>query len=595
MSHVHERPSRAARGAAPMTLPPISLILLALTLLALILLLVGAPAMARASDGGAIWQFAPAEAPPPPSGAAPSPFPTALGKVGDISFWSPNRGVLITAGNALVEPGLYAYDGVSWHQLSTKCGATDGRIAWAGENEFWTVSDQRPGQDLGGGGGYRELWDVSLCHFVDGQIAASYALPLGQPDSYQPMDAAVCDGPDNCWFGGELGEPGAFHLHWNGSSLSVVYNPQGGGVAAIAVDGAQIFESVGIGSGGGESTTNPVVLHTIVASDPSDYFHDVFPTEASCTSYCPTLPDYGTDGSGQAIAPATLAGFALSSDWSPSGDGPPSPQLWAVAGPNPRADAHPIVLRYSDEEWTQVVPNLATFEPGEDPLDVAADPGEQAAWVTLAGGEGGVADVDLLASADGGATWSISERDALGPEQGVGPRGEAGPIACPAAHECWLATTEGWLFHLTVPGTQLAKDTDLFFDGEDGVITYRPPDAGVQETIPFQAPESESLASLLAPEAATSTTAAGEQPVQITPAKPALVQHAHTHLLRGDVLELTFALAGAAHVQLLASRHGKVVARTRRESLRKGSHTLKLKLNPRCWPTKLDLKASAIG
>jgi hypothetical protein len=73
------------------------------------------------------------------------------------------------------------------------------------------------------------------------------------------------------------------------------------------------------------------------------------------------------------------------------------------------------------------------------------------------------------------------------------------------------------------------------------------------------------------------------------------VQHAHTHLLRGDVLELTFKLTAAAHVQLLASRHGKVVARTRRESLRKGSHTLKLKLNPHSWPTKLALNATAIG
>ena len=114
--------------------------------LALALPLAGAPGIARASDDGASWQFAPAEAPPPPPGAEPSPFPTALGDVGDIAFWAPNRGLLITAGNAFVPAGLYAYDGVSWHQLSNVCGASDGRVAWAGPDEFWTISDQRPGQ-----------------------------------------------------------------------------------------------------------------------------------------------------------------------------------------------------------------------------------------------------------------------------------------------------------------------------------------------------------------------------------------------------------------------------------------------------------------
>jgi hypothetical protein len=568
----------------------------------LALLLLAVPAAARASDDGATWQFTPAEAPPPPSGAAPSEFPAAVGDVGDIKFWSPNRGVLITAGNGLVSPGVYAYDGVSWHQLSTVCGATTGKIAWAGPDEFWTVSDQRPGQALPAGD-EGALADVSLCHFVNGQIAASYALPLDQPNSYLPMNSAACDGPNNCWFGGGFGsEPdsGAFHLYWNGSALSVVYSTQNHGVSAIAVDGAQIYESVGIAPGesySGESTSNPAVLHTIVASDPSDIFHDVFPTEGSCSGFCPTLPEYGSEG-GNPVAPYTLGGFALSSDWSPSGDGPATPQLLAVAGPDGIAapsgegEAHPVVLRYIDKEWTQIVPNLANFEAGEDPVGVAADPGEAGAWITLYSNSG-VADLVRLSSADGGSTWSASETAALGPEQNVGPRGNAGPIACPAPHECWLATDQGWLFHLT-NGTHLAKDTDPFFDGEDGVITYRPPDPGVQETPPLQPPEDDSLSSLLPPEISSNTPSTPERPVLSTPGK-ALVEHARSKLLHGDVLALTFTLTAAAHVQLLADRHGKVVARTRRESLHKGSHTLKLKLNPRKWPTKLDLKATAAG
>lgn len=568
---------------------------------ALALLLTLVPGAARASDEGASWQFAPAEAPPPPAEVEPSPFPAALGDVGDISFWAPNRGLLITAGNAFVPAGLYAYDGVSWHQLSTVCGATDGRIAWAGPDEFWTISDQRPGQISANGAKPVNDEDVSLCHFLNGQVVGSYALPVEQPNSYRPMDAAACDGPDDCWFGGQLGETqdsGAFHLYWNGSTLSVVYSPRDHAIASMAVDQGEIYESVQLAPGdsyGSESVTTPPLLHTIITSDPSEVFHAKFPIEAGCAGFCSTLPDYGTNASNQPVAPDTLAGLSLSSDWSPSGEGPTAPQLWAVAGPdrtNPSAgqgDAHPVALRYSNEEWTQIVPNLASFEAGEDPIGVAADPGEQAAWVTIASADG-AAHVDLLSST-GGDEWSVSEHVELGPEQGVGPRGEAGPVACPSAHECWLATSKGWLFHLT-DGTQLASDDDPFFDGRDGVITYRPPDNGVPEVLPDEAPEDDSLANqqpappVVAP--ATSTTPGVKET-----AKKALVSRVRTRLLKGDVLELTFTLSGRAHVQLLASRHGRVVARSRRETLRRGGHTLKLVLNPKRWPTKLDLHATA--
>lgn len=572
----------------------------------LVLALAWAPAGARASDEGASWRFAPAEAPLPPPGVEPSKFPAALGKVGDIAFWSPNRGVLITAGNDFVSAGVYAYDGVSWHQLSTVCGGHDGRIAWAGPDEFWTISDQRPGQVIAGGEEGSRLWDVSLCHFAAGQVVGSYAMPLEQPDSYRPMDAAACAGPEDCWFGGELGEgedSGAFHLYWNGSALSVVYSPQDHAIASMTADRGQLYESVQLAPGdsyGSESTTNPPLLHTIVPSDPSEVFHSLFPENIqnpSCGAFCPPLPEYGTSA-GEPVAPDTLAGLSLSSDWSPSGDGPASPQLWAIAGadsttpPAGQGRAHPIALRYSGEAWTQIVPNLATFAGGEEPDGIAADPGEQAAWVTIESGDQ-AAHVDLLSSADGGQSWAVSEHDELGPEQGVGSLGEAGPIACPGPHECWLATDQGWLFHLT-NGAQLAKDTDPFFDGADGVISYRPPDDGVPEVLPDQPTETEPVPNLLLQEGVSSTASASEKPVKTALAKPALVQNAHSRLLRGDVLELTFTLTGAAHVQLLASRHGKIVARTRRETLRKGRHALKLKLDPRRWPTKLDLNAAAV-
>ncbi len=563
----------------------------------------------------ATWQFAPAQAPPPPAGAQPSPFPAALGKVGDIAFWSPNRGVLVTAGNGLVSPGVYAYDGVSWHQLSTVCGGHEGRIAWAGPDEFWTISDQRPGQVIAGGEEGSLLWDVSLCHFDAGQVVGSYAMPLDQPDSYRPMDAAACDGPDDCWFGGQLGEAadgGAFHLYWNGSVLSTVYSPQDHAVAAMALDRGQIYESVQLAPGesyGSESATNPPLLHTIVASDPSSFFHSLFPEDTqnpSCGEFCPPLPEYGTAAGGQAVAPDTLAGLSLSSDWSPSGQGPADPQLWAIAGadstapPAGQGRAHPVALRYSDEAWTQVVPDLASFPAGEEPDGVAAVPGQPAAWVTMQSDDG-AAHVDLLSSSDGGKSWEVAQHDELGPEQQAGSRGEAGPIACPAENECWLATSEGWLFHLT-DGAQLSQDTDPFFDGADGVIAYRPPDNGVPEVLPFQAPEDDSLANQQPPVETLAPPPPSEaKKGKAKKAKP-LVEHVHSRVLRGrarsgdlaaggDVLELSFTLTAKARVELVARRDGHVLAHTPREMLRKGSHTLSLALDPQLWPTKLNLQA----
>src|ERR1700744_3218462 len=71
--------------------------------------------------------------------------PTPIGEVGAMSFWAPNRGVLITAGNKAMPAGVYAYDGTGWHLYSTVCGGHEGNLAWAGPDEFWTGSDYASG------------------------------------------------------------------------------------------------------------------------------------------------------------------------------------------------------------------------------------------------------------------------------------------------------------------------------------------------------------------------------------------------------------------------------------------------------------------
>ena len=143
----------------------------------------------------------------------------SLGEVGDIAFWSPDRGVLISGGVGGMPAGVYAYDGVEWHLYSTVCGGHSGSIAWEGPESFWTVSDQPVGQEgiLGGESSFRTRWNRSLCHFVGGKVVASYAEPLGAASSYPHLNAAACrPGFAECWFGGERlpgsVNVGAFHL-----------------------------------------------------------------------------------------------------------------------------------------------------------------------------------------------------------------------------------------------------------------------------------------------------------------------------------------------------------------------------------------------
>lgn len=557
------------------------------------------------------WQFEPALAPPPPAGAAPAPYRVALGAVGDIEFWAPNRGLLITAGTqeaggtGVVPKGVYAYDGVDWHQLSTVCGGSDGRIAWAGPEEFWTVADQRPGQVTGR---LTSLAGISLCRFQNGRVVASYAMPLNQPNSYQRMNAAVCRAADDCWFAGARPPApgrGGFHLHWDGSALTTVYSPQDHQITDMAVVGGQTFESVGFRSGDdleGVDRAHPPALHTVGAASSATPFRNVVPSDAACEGevVCPPLPDYGTGEAGRPVDPLTLDGFRLGSDWTLAGGLTAQPQLWAVADRS-TADgfapaegftvAHPIVLRFSGGRWTQVVPRTVALPAGSRPVRVAAEPGRAAAWVTLDGSDQTGRVVRITADGE------LGEVAELGPAQGVGDRGPARAIACPAADDCWVATDRGWLFHLT-DGTPRTRDASPSFAG---VIDYRPPDGGMPFAPPDDLPVDDSLAnqrpapSQRAPSGGgDQTNTGGGRRTAARRAKP-LVRGTSTKLLRGTTrLRMTFTLTARARVELVALRRGRVVARSGRRTLRAGRRSIVLRLDRRRWPTKLDLRARPV-
>jgi hypothetical protein len=570
------------------------------------------------AEVGAAWRFAPAEAPPPPPGVAAAPYPVAVGEVGQISFWAPNRGLLITGGTASeggpVPAGLYAYDGVSWHLLSEVCGGGKGRIAWAGPDDFWTISDQRSGQIVEGVAVGNELTTRSLCHFVNGQIVASYAEPLGQLNSYLKMNAAACTSPDNCWFGGAIGEPpnvGSFHLHWDGAQLTSVYDSSDHVVTGMtSFGGGQIFEGLSIGPEDSylpeEGPLSPPMFREIASEDSGAPCED--PSNISCKlvafseSAELNLPVYPGG-----VAPGDLVGFDLATDGSPLGSG--ATQLWAGADTSAGVSPADLTILHNNQgEWTQVLPPLdgngkASASPlGESllagsysyssptrfeepgPGAIAPVPGSDSAWLSLRDPEVSGATVALLQD-DG----QIKIEPIPNPEEPVGFRGTAGPITCPASEDCWMATSEGWLFHFSDATSSYPQDTDPAFAG---VITSRPPDDGLPPIYPDIPPADDSLANQqAAPIGALEHSPAPAKRKE--KAKP-LVLRVKSRFVHQRVLILSFTLTARARVRLLGRRGKRVVASTRLTSLHPGRHELSLTLDVKNWPTKFQFQAKPL-
>jgi hypothetical protein len=581
-----------------------------LLVLAATLLATGSAPAGRAAaqgledDGGASWRLEQPQPPAAPPGVQGSSTPIGLGRIGDIEFWAPDHGLLITAGNgSTIAPGLWAYDGAAWHQLSTVCGATDGRIAWAGPEEFWTVSDGRPGQ-ASVNGNIPPTIDNTLCHFSGGQVVGSYASPAFEADSYQPMHAAGCIVPppagvqSDCWFAGDpLPAPqvGAFHLYWDGSALRAEPNPQGHTVSDMRMFQGRLYESVRIRPSFNppEPSEEDQLTEPESALEPS-LLHEISPAgmQPTFVSLLPGVPGYGPE-----VFPSDLAPLRLSAD---------EEALWGAAGPLSEIDTPPgsamgevTVVRYAEGEWSQML-GAGTDPPEGNPLGrdvvngIAAEPGTESAWMALDSQEDAaqpsptaLATVARI-SADGTVSDvqelpTIQER-----EQGVGPKGAAAKIACPAVHECWLTTTQGWLFHLS-DGASLPRDEDPAFSK---LITYRPPDEGVPQVVP-DAPPADDSGLLGEPPPISSlvtTKAASEFRIAV-----ALLSGVHTRLLHGSSLELRFKLAVKARVRLVAERRKQVVASTPMRTLARGKHSLLLRLNPRRWPTKLSLQTHALA
>ncbi len=495
-----------------------------------------------------------------------------LGEVGGISFWSPNRGALITAGVGGMPAGVYVYDGVEWHLYSTVCGGHEGSIAWEGPDSFWTVSDQPLGQEGGAQGesASNDDWNRSLCHFEGGKVVASYAEPRSVPTSYLHLDAAACrPGAPECWFAGErlpgTLNTGAFHLVWNGASVGSfpsLSEPQSIGdpgrtVSDLAFAGGNLYESVTVAEEDGDVPGEgeaPSFFHLVDAASPQP-FTQLFAE--------PPLEYGGSIGS--ELGPFRFAAGAEG--------------LYAIAGAHEGGSATVTLVRIVGERVEQIPlqPNEA-FEPGDRVEAAAVEPGTGTIWVAYRhAAEGSVLPTRVVAvHVDGTVGASVA---LVGP--GGGSKGPGASIACPARGQCWVASQGGWLFHL---GPPLPRDED---PAMRGLITVRPSDNSTPALPPAELPEDDS--------GAEKETAV--PPVEILPELPPhrpktkrLISKVKNKLIDGTILQLSFKLFMPARIQLIAERQGKVVAKTPRLTLGKGPHRIRLRLDPKRWPTHLDFR-----
>lgn len=514
-----------------------------------------------------IWRL---EQPPPPAGA---PFKVPLGEPGDLEFWAPNRGLLTVNGNDTIPRGIYSWNGQGWHQLATVCGGPGdtARIAWAGPDEFWVVSE--PSLPRTGSG-------LALCRFKGGQVVGSWSSRVDAADPFRQMLSATCNGPSDCWFGGvgsqdPLGERvGAFHLHWNGATLDSVYGPQGRGVSDMQFHAGLLYESTLVGRSP-ENRTEPVEL-----GEPESV---------------PRLLHRFSGGTfvNDPFVPAPLDGdpldgtelLALDSDGT---------DLWAVgggaaSGPSAPADGAvaraPLVARLVGGSFEELAVSGPGFGATDRLGDVAAIPGTAEALATVVpfserhsiNSKATVARIGV--SGPGIAATSLTDL----PAAGAG-RGSAARIDCPAKNDCWMVTWAGWLFHYS-DGTALSPDTDPAFQG---TIEFRPNESA-EQFVPDRLPVDDSL--LFAPPPLPLTE---EKP---KPGKvkrlPPLLRKVKSQL-HGLRLTVSFTLTRRARVRLLAKREGRTVAETPSRVFAPGRRSVSLRLNRERYPTSLAFKTKEI-
>jgi hypothetical protein len=520
------------------------------------------------AQAGATWRL---EQPAPPAG---TPYKVPLGTPDDMEFYAPNEGLLSVEGNAVVPAGLYFWNGRNWHQLSTVCGGAGevSRIAWASADEFWVITE--PSEPRSGAG-------LGLCRFEDGVVVGSYSTAFQSPEPFRPMDAAACDGPDDCWFGGIGSEDpsgqhiGAFHLHWDGTNLTSSYQPQGRGVSGLAYFDGAFYESLLVGTQTGD-TTDPVTLANPEPLGPV-LIHKLIGETFTGVSFLP-YPYQGVPHEGTELLSAKADENELWFSGGGAASGPDAPKEGSVPSP-------PVAVRYTGSFFEQMPLETSLFGSEERFVDIAPVPGAQAAWAadqpySQRGSTTAKAKVVRIEpSSEGDAHVDV---DSL-PTSGSG-RGSAQLVAATGPEEAWVATSAGWLFHYT-NGTVLPEDTDPSWAG---TITVRPNESVEQFVADTPPPDDSQL--FAPPPVAVETKTTSESAPEVIPALLKDIKVSR----RGLTVTISFQLTRLADVQLVAKLHGKVIARTREKRLGPGRRKLELRFERKRWPDALSFKTKEL-
>jgi hypothetical protein len=216
--------------------------------------------------------------------------------------------------------------------------------------------------------------------------------------------------------------------------------------------------------------------------------------------------------------------------------------------------------------------------------DVAAVPGSDDAWATVQsyqerGSTTARARVAHLLP-DGSATVVRL------PAAGAG-RGAAAKIEFTGPNDGWMVTEGGWVFHYT-DGSVRPRDDDPAFAN---VIGFRPNES-VAQAIPDLPPADDSQ--LFAPPPPPPTTTPATKPPKVAHYKALMFEIAQPRVDRRLRLHIAFRLRRKAKVQLIATRHHRVVARSRYALMRPGRHALTLQLARDRWPDGLRFRTADV-
>lgn len=575
----------------------------------LLALLAGAVIWATAAPsavaGTVAWRSA---QPAPPPG---SPFTGPLGEPADLQFLAPNLGLMMVR-NTGVGPfpsGLLVFDGAEWRQLSTVCGGSGGRIAFASPTEWWTTSAEqiRPNGP-----------PITLCHFRDGAVVGSYAVPDADiSNAYQFMNGAACTGPANCWFGGRVtGQPatGTFLLRWDGSALRRIAHPAARAVTDLQPYAGEILAGTSVGA----------AENDVVATQPPPE-RPVFTPE--------TVDDLEPDGP-RLLRELRGDGAINVLDWAPRAWDPADEvqdpgfetglvdiramdadgrTLWvagrgSLSAIRPRLPSEPLFdlvetfpdaltpddsqrpflairrageTRPTEVEWDAASDIRAT----EFVHDIAAIPGTNQAWMALGSSFAVQADSDVASLAwvevDADGTGTVLERiDIKRADLEVG---DAARVECATATDCWMVTGAGWLYRWSDPGLAITRNTDPAIQR---LITTRPPDARTPRDDPDTLPADEA-AVYVAPAVEQDAPVEAVAPKQIAALFRVLGKPRVRKRKGRYVIEIRIQLRRNARIQLVGRRKGKTVARTKTRTLKRGRHTIRLNVKRKRWPTAL--------